>query len=96
MLLIPILIAVKTGMQTAKPVNYIIPTSNHGWVNAMPSTLPTNCCQLIVIGLPIHITDKHHSVIMIDITVNFQNHAQVQINAWFILTPGTKHTVYNL
>ena len=30
------------------------------------------------------------------ITVNFQNNAQVQINAWFKLTPGTKHTVYNL
>ena len=29
-------------------------------------------------------------------TVNFQNNAQVQINAWFKLTPGTKHTVYNL
>ena len=28
-------------------------------------------------------------------TVNFQNNAQVQINAWFKLTPGTKHTVYN-
>ena len=27
---------------------------------------------------------------------NFQNNAQVQINAWFELTPGTKHTVYNL
>ena len=31
-----------------------------------------------------------------EITVNFQNNAQVQINAWFKLTPGTKHTVYNL
>ena len=29
-------------------------------------------------------------------TVNFQSKAQVQINAWFKLTPGTKHTVYNL
>ena len=29
-------------------------------------------------------------------TVNFQNNAQVQINAWFKLMPGTKHTVYNL
>ena len=29
-------------------------------------------------------------------TVNFQNNAQVQINAWFKLTPGTKQTVYNL
>ena len=30
-------------------------------------------------------------------TVNFQNNAQVQINAWFKLTPGTKHmfTIYN-
>ena len=30
------------------------------------------------------------------ITINFQNNAQVQINTWFKLTPGTKHTVYNL
>ena len=30
------------------------------------------------------------------VTVNFQNNTQVQINAWFKLTPGTKHTVYNL
>ena len=29
-------------------------------------------------------------------TVNFQNNAQVQINAWIKLTPGTKHTVYSL
>ena len=29
-------------------------------------------------------------------TINFQNNAQVQTNAWFKLTPGTKHTVYNL
>ena len=29
-------------------------------------------------------------------TVNFQNNAPIQINAWFKLTPGTKNTVYNL
>ena len=29
-------------------------------------------------------------------TVNFQNNTQIQINALFKLTPGTKHTVYNL
>ena len=32
----------------------------------------------------------------IGVTINFQNNAQVQINTWFKLIPGTKHSVYNL
>ena len=35
-----------------------------------------------------------HDLIVYMHTVNFQNNAQVQINAWFKLTPGTKHTVF--
>ena len=33
---------------------------------------------------------------MLSITINFQNNAQVQVNAWFKLTPGTKYTGFNL